>query len=79
MGDFNARPDWDQIGLLTRSGWVDSWVEAGMGDGYTSSSGNPQFRIDYVFHTSDMVAIDAGVFQSTASDHLPVIVDIALS
>ncbi len=77
MGDFNARPDWDQIGLVTGSGWVDSWEEAGMGEGFTSSSGNPQFRIDYVFHTSDLVAVDVGVFQSTASDHLPVIVDIA--
>ena len=34
--------------------------------------------IDYVFHTPDLVVADAGVIQSRASDHFPVVVDIDL-
>ncbi|MDH3463294.1 MAG: endonuclease/exonuclease/phosphatase family protein [Acidimicrobiia bacterium] len=76
MGDFNARPEWAQIGLILESGWVDSWAEAGTGDGFTSNAADPRFRIDYVFHTQDLAAVDAGVIQSTASDHFPVVVDL---
>lgn len=76
MGDFNARPEWAQIGLLLESGWVDSWEEAGRGQGFTSNAADPRFRIDYVFHTQDLIAVDAGVIQSTASDHFPVVVDL---
>lgn len=77
MGDFNARPDWAQISMLVDAGWVDSWVEAGIGDGFTSSATDPRYRIDYVFHTADLTATDAGVYQSTASDHFAVIADIS--
>ena len=79
VGDFNARPDWRQIAEILDAGWVDSWLEAGTGDGYTSSSDDPEHRIDYVFHTPDLAAVDAGVIQSLASDHLAVVVDIDLS
>ncbi|CAN5864062.1 hypothetical protein BH23ACT4_BH23ACT4_12810 [soil metagenome] len=77
MGDFNARPDWTQIGMITSAGWVDSWAEAGSGDGFTSNSADPRYRIDYVFHTSDMATTDVGVIQSTASDHFPVVADLS--
>ncbi len=78
VGDFNARPDWRQIEELLDAGWVDAWSEAGVGDGFTSSSDNPEHRIDYVFITSDVSAVDAGVLLSQASDHLPVVVDVAI-
>lgn len=78
MGDFNARPEWAQISMLFEAGWVDSWVEAGIGDGYTSNAADPKYRIDYVFHTDDVAAIDAGILNSTASDHFPVVVDVTL-
>lgn len=79
VGDFNARPDWRQIEEILDAGWVDSWLQAGTGEGHTSSSDLPEHRIDYVFHTSDLVALDAGVIQSQASDHLAVVVDLDLS
>lgn len=76
VGDFNARPQWQQIADIADAGWVDSWTEAGVGDGYTASSDSPRFRIDYVFHTGDLVALDAGVIRSQASDHFPVVADL---
>ncbi len=77
VGDFNARPGWRQIRELQMAGWVDSWDEAGQGMGFTSNAADPRFRIDYIFHTPDLVAIDAGVIQSQASDHFAVVADIA--
>lgn len=76
LGDFNARPDWAQIGILLDAGWLDVWDEAGVGDGFTSNSVDPRYRIDYIFHTGDMAATDAGVIQSLASDHLAVVADL---
>ncbi len=78
MGDFNARPEWAQIQQLEDAGWVDAWDEVGVGPGFTSNAANPRYRIDYVFHTNDIVGVDAGVFQSTASDHFAVIADLSL-
>lgn len=75
-GDFNARPGWRQIEELLAGGWVDAWAEAGDGEGFTSSSLDPQYRIDYIFHTPDLVAVDAGVIRSRASDHFAVAADI---
>lgn len=77
MGDFNARPKWAQIAMITSAGWVDTWVEAGSGDGFTSNSVDPRYRIDYIFHTSDITADDVGVIQSTASDHFAVVADLS--
>lgn len=78
VGDFNARPDWLQIQELLNAGWVDSWAEAGSGEGFTSNSIDPMFRIDYVFHTPDITALDAGVVQSQASDHFALVVDLRI-
>jgi endonuclease/exonuclease/phosphatase family metal-dependent hydrolase len=45
-------------------------------EGYTYHSADLYQRIDYIWITPDLKAENAGVFQSTASDHLPVIVEI---
>lgn len=76
VGDFNARPGWRQLEELLAAGWVDVWDQAGTGEGLTANAANPEYRIDYVFHTPDLVAVDAGVIQSRASDHFPVVADI---
>lgn len=78
VGDFNAQPGWRQIEELLATGWVDSWVEAGQGEGFTANARDPRHRIDYVFHTPDLEASDAGVIRSQASDHFPVVVDLRL-
>ena len=79
VGDFNARPDWEQVAEILEYGWVDSWAEAGDGEGLSARSDRLRYRIDYVFHTAGLVATDAFTIQSLASDHLPVVVDLALT
>lgn len=76
VGDLNARPGWRQVEELLGAGWVDSWAEAGSGDGFTSNAADPQHRIDYVFHTTDLAAVDVEVIESQASDHFAVVADI---
>ncbi len=78
-GDFNARPGWQQLVELLDAGWVDAWEQAGEGDGFTTSSADLQYRIDYVFHTPDLRTTDVGNILSQASDHLPVIAVIERS
>jgi endonuclease/exonuclease/phosphatase family metal-dependent hydrolase len=73
-GDFNLRPDWRQYRFVIHAGFVDGW-DAGSGPGSTTEDGGVAYRIDYVFHTPDLVAVDAEVIQTGASlDHLPVVV-----
>jgi len=78
VGDFNARPGWRQIEDLLSAGWMDAWTAGGSGDGFTARSNDPRYRIDYVFHTPDIEVLDAGIIQSEASDHLPVVVDLRI-
>lgn len=76
VGDLNARPGWRQVDELLDAGWVDSWAEAGSGDGYTSNAADPRHRIDYVLHTPDLTAASVEVIESQASDHFAVVADL---
>lgn len=78
VGDLNARPGWQQVEELLAAGWVDSWAEAGSGDGFTSNAADPSYRIDYVFHTPDMTTTEVRLVDSQASDHLAVVADITV-
>jgi endonuclease/exonuclease/phosphatase family metal-dependent hydrolase len=71
VGDLNSRPDFPEIKLISDAGLIDSWAEAGVGNGYTFSSDAPYERIDWIWHTSDLSAQQIEVLQTTASDHLP--------
>lgn len=54
---------------------TDSFAEAGWGFGHSLSIEALDFpiqRIDYVWHTAGLVALEAAVGQPTGSDHLPV-------
>ena len=62
--------------LIADAGWVDLWAEAGTGDGLTWPAVGPFERIDWVWHTPDMHAVDASVPATTASDHLPLLVSL---
>lgn len=77
VGDLNASPWSGEVRSLTGA-LADSWPEAGDGRGYTHRADRPLRRIDYVLHTADLVAASAEVVRSTASDHLPVTVDLEL-
>ena len=77
LGDLNATPDAPEIETLVDD-LVDAWEEAGVGDGYTIPSDDPNRRIDYVLTSQDVVARFATVVTSDASDHLPVHADVLL-
>lgn len=77
LGDLNARPDYPEMAEIAAAGLVDSWAEAGSGNGLTWPARQPHKRIDWVWHTSDLRAVSAEVVVSMASDHLPVVVTLA--
>jgi endonuclease/exonuclease/phosphatase family metal-dependent hydrolase len=76
LGDLNAVPDSEEMDLIRQAGLIDSWIEAGSGAGYTFNSFDRFQRIDWIWHTEDLVALDVEVISSTASDHLPVIITL---
>lgn len=84
-GDFNTTP-WSHTHELLTADLRDSFREAGLGFGHTypatlrifgSDLLLPLIRIDYVFHSPDIIALDARVGPEGGSDHLPVIADLA--
>ncbi|HLT57210.1 MAG TPA: endonuclease/exonuclease/phosphatase family protein [Limnochordales bacterium] len=81
MGDFNARPGAPEIQQLTAGpgGLVDTHQVAGAGPGLTFPAGQPAARIDYVFVSPDLASLvlRASPWPTLASDHLPVVVDLA--
>ncbi len=71
LGDLNARP-WDpELKPLFDAGFIDSWAEAGVGDGLTFISNDPFQRIDWIWHTQDLATEEVEVIETTASDHFP--------
>jgi endonuclease/exonuclease/phosphatase family metal-dependent hydrolase len=80
LGDLNAQPTTPEVRALTDV-LVDTWKAAGAGPGYTSASPVPSQRIDYILHSPDGRTGAVDVLTSTrariASDHLPVVADIA--
>jgi endonuclease/exonuclease/phosphatase family metal-dependent hydrolase len=73
IGDLNARPNSREIGLISESGMIDAWLEAGQGNGFTYASNNPDQRIDYIWISPDLKTVEIEVMQTQASDHLPVL------
>jgi endonuclease/exonuclease/phosphatase family metal-dependent hydrolase len=77
LGDMNAQPDAPEMQLLRDAGLIDAWVETNTAPGLTFSSIHPIERIDWIWHSRDLLAIDAKIIQTTASDHLPIWADLA--
>jgi endonuclease/exonuclease/phosphatase (EEP) superfamily protein YafD len=84
-GDFNQTP-WSTSYPLVTAVLQDSFREAGWGFGHTFPSSLawagwnlplPLLRIDYVFHSGELVAQQARVGSEAGSHHLPVIVNLA--
>ena len=89
FGDMNDQPDSKVVGEISEM-MNDSWTEVGKGNGLTYPSASPRKRIDYIFNlkkqTTDSIStlvrllpVSARVVQSTASDHLPTIVEFTLA
>lgn len=78
LGDLNARPDWPELAPIYAAGYIDAWQAGGEGDGYTISPLNPFARIDYIFVSPTIAVRSATVPRTLASDHLPVVAEIAV-
>jgi endonuclease/exonuclease/phosphatase family metal-dependent hydrolase len=81
LGDLNATPAAPEIRTLVEE-LIDVWEAAGTGTGYTYPTENPTKRIDYIMQSGDVIARAIAVLTSpvaeAASDHLPVLADVAL-
>jgi endonuclease/exonuclease/phosphatase family metal-dependent hydrolase len=86
IGDLNHSPEQPEYEMWSKAGWVDTFAQAGKGDGATIKADLPKWRIDYVWATGPIVEqvvesrpLYQGAFrlniadqQSVAlSDHLP--------
>jgi endonuclease/exonuclease/phosphatase family metal-dependent hydrolase len=69
VGDMNAQPGSQEIEMILEAGFVDAWAE-------TDQAERP--RIDWIFHTPDLMASNVMMPESTASDHLPVVATLAV-
>ncbi|ASK64348.1 hypothetical protein CFK37_09235 [Virgibacillus phasianinus] len=75
VGDMNASPDSPELDPLFQQ-FGDAWAMTHENPGYTYPSHSPIKRIDYLFTTPGMEVESAHIFQSKASDHLPVTSDV---
>jgi endonuclease/exonuclease/phosphatase family metal-dependent hydrolase len=78
VGDMNAVPDSDAMRILSSAGLVNVAAEIGTRPIYTFSADNPNRQIDYIWTSPDLGFSDLEIFQTTASDHLPVVATITL-
>lgn len=62
--------------MMYSAGLTDSQLESGKEDELTYPHKEPLQRIDYIWVTPDIEITDLKVPYSTASDHLPVVVNI---
>jgi len=76
LGDLNSEPDYEEMQMIAEAGFVDAWAEAGEGLGLTWPAIAPFERIDWIWHTPDLRAVEAVVGDTTASDHLPLLVKL---
>jgi endonuclease/exonuclease/phosphatase family metal-dependent hydrolase len=76
LGDMNAKPHTPEIAMYRDAGLRDAFAEIGMGSGYTFISSGPYMRIDYIWVSPDLKVSDLLIPQSTASDHLGVVVTV---
>lgn len=92
LGDFNASTWTPQLTAFRQAGLTEAFDAAAWGRGGTWPNAIRGWdelgpilplglgvRIDNIFLTNGLVAVDAGVGQSTGSDHLPVWADVRLN
>jgi vancomycin resistance protein VanJ len=82
LGDFNLTDQSDNYALLTDAGLTDAFRAAGWGFGTTwpvQGIGPLRLlvRVDYIWHSAHFRAVHCWVGSETASDHLPVLVQLA--
>jgi endonuclease/exonuclease/phosphatase family metal-dependent hydrolase len=76
FGDLNAPPSAPELQPLFGR-FRDAW-RSSAGAGFTYPAENPAKRIDYVLASEDFLVRSARVVATEASDHRPVVADLAL-
>ena len=78
LGDLNAVPGGQAIGLLTEAGLVDAYDASGgdLVEGHTALFGDPPRRIDYIWLSPDLRVVDFSLVGGQASDHLGVVATV---
>lgn len=76
LGDFNAEPNDPEIKLMRSAGFRDVLLSIEPPPAYTFRADNPYQRIDYIWVSPDLSWSNAGLIESTASDHNGVLADI---
>ena len=77
-GDFNAEPMTPVIQTLIADGLIDVGGKFGLASTGTWPAHSPVDRLDYVFATPDLQPVNARLLRTTASDHLPLVVDFSM-
>lgn len=73
-GDLNEGPE-GYVHRRLSEHLEDVW-QAGEGDGFTVPVHEPRRRIDFLFHSPDLVTDTAYVVATDVSDHLPVVAEV---
>lgn len=71
VGDFNAQPDSNALGMLFRAGWTDAWGKVRPAEeGLTFESDRPSIRIDYILVSPELrdAVLDVGLVGSSQDD-----------
>lgn len=76
-GDLNSEPESEVIALFGPAGWRDAFAECGKGTGLSYPANLPVKRIDYLMISGTTRCRTAAVLSSDASDHRPVLFEIA--
>jgi endonuclease/exonuclease/phosphatase family metal-dependent hydrolase len=79
VGDFNAEWDAPELAGLHDYGLTDAWTATGRSGGDTYPADEPTERIDHVTVTPGIHVRDAFVPDTQASDHRPVVTDLAMT
>lgn len=74
MGDLNCQVDSTEMKLLFRRTRLHEPLE----EIHTFPSWRPRHHIDHILVTSDLKVIEAKAMQHTYSDHLPIMMEVAL-
>ena len=77
-GDFNDTPISYTYHQIKEAGFVDGFVKAGWGIGYTYAGKLPLLRIDYVWGNEQIEPMSSKRIKQKGSDHYPVMMDFNL-
>lgn len=77
-GDLNAEPGSQEVAEFENLGLVSAQDVTGHEELATSPSRGPRVRIDWIFGTHDVGFAEFSIPRTTASDHLPMAVDVTI-